>query len=153
MMTRCPFCSSSVADPGRFCNECGRELQALHHEAVGRLNVAELERLRAEKARLSQEITALRDRATIRDLSETERRKRQSLVAAWQQVTSELTARLDPAAPRTGKDRRVRERRRKDRRSKERDPHGDDHRSGLQRRSKRRRTGRDRRNPFGTENT
>ncbi|NIS65929.1 MAG: hypothetical protein GTO05_12380 [Gemmatimonadales bacterium] len=140
-------------EPGRFCHECGRELQALQPEAVERLNVAELERLRAEKARLSQEITALRDRATIHDLSETERRRRQSLVAAWQEVTAELTAKLDLAAARSRKDRRVRERRRKDRRSKERDPSGEDQRSGVQRRSRGRRTGRDRRDPFGTEDT
>lgn len=152
-MTRCPFCSASTAEPARFCHECGRELQALQHDAVERLNVAELERLRAEKARLSQEITALGDRATIRELSETERRKRQSLVAAWQQVTAELTEKLEPAAPRIPKDRRVRERRRKDRRSKERDRDDQDQRSGLQRRSRRRRTNRDRRDPFGTGDT
>jgi hypothetical protein len=152
-MSDCPFCNTATVKPGRFCHECGRELQVLQREAVEQLDLAELERLRTEKARLSREITALRDRATVQDLSETERRKRQSLVAAWQQVTAELTAKLEPTAPRSPKDRRVSERRRKDRRSKERDAGDDNRRSGLKRRSKRRRTNRDRRDPFGAGDT
>jgi len=125
----------------------------LRKQAVEDLDLAELERLRSEKARLSREITALRDRATIEDLTETERRKREALIDAWQHITAELTAKLDPAAPRSPKDRRVRERRRKDRRSKQRDAGDEDRRSGLQRRAKRIRTNRDRRDPFGAEDT
>jgi hypothetical protein len=148
-MSHCPFCNSTTAKPARFCHECGRQLQVLRQQAVEDLDLAELERLRSEKARLSREITALRDRATIEDLTETERRKREALIAAWQDITAELTAKLDPAAPRSPKDRRVRERRRKDRRSKQRDAGDEDRRSGLQRRAKRIRTNRDRRDPFG----
>ncbi|MDH3458646.1 MAG: hypothetical protein OER90_17540 [Gemmatimonadota bacterium] len=125
----------------------------LRKQAVEDLDLAELERLRSEKARLSREITALRDRATIEDLTETERRKREALIDAWQHTTAELTAKLDPTAPRSAKDRRARERRRKDRRSKQRDGGDEDRRSGLQRRAKRIRTNRDRRDPFGAGDT
>jgi hypothetical protein len=114
------------------------------------VDVVALDRLRREKKRLSLEMAALHEAALERDLTESERRSWTAMRAAWQEVTAELTERLDPVAPRVGP-RRLRERRLGDRRTGPEAATPSEQRSGALRRASERRSGDDRRDPFSTD--
>jgi hypothetical protein len=123
-------------------------LVALNVEAANALDVSALDRLRRERQRLSMELSALRELAADRPLTAAEARSWRALRAAWQEVTAELTRKLDTVAPRGPDDRRQgTDRRRGERRDKEEQVEDTDRRSGLQRRRRHRRNGADRREP------
>ena len=145
-MDRCPFCGTPTSPPAQFCHECGRPLAAL--QAGDAPDHAVLDRLRAERARLSRELTSLRQLSLTRQLTSAERRSWDHLLSAWKAVTAELIAALDAVSPREPDDRRTGERRQHDRRVKEAGAEGPERRSGMQRRMRERRKGRDRREPF-----
>ena len=146
-MEHCPFCGAAPGASARFCSECGRELVSLDVERMHALDVSALDRLRREKKRLSLEMAALREQAVARDLTQSERRSWEAMRTAWQEVTAELTERLDTVAPRGGA-RRDRERRFGDRRSGPEPVSDAERRSGAKRRARERRSGDDRRSPF-----
>lgn len=148
-MKHCPFCGAAPSASARFCSECGRELVSLDVERMSALDLSALDRLRREKKRLSLEMAALRERSLERDLTQSERRSWQAIRAAWQEVTADLTARLDTVSPR-GQVRRARERRLGDRRSGP-EVAPAERRSGAKRRAGERRSGDDRRSPFPTD--
>lgn len=114
------------------------------------MDLSALDRLRREKKRLSLEMAALHETSLERDLTESERRSWTAIRTAWQEVTSELTERLDPIAPRFGP-RRLRERRLGDRRTGPEPAEDGERRSGAVRRVSERRRGEDRRDPFPTD--
>jgi hypothetical protein len=148
-MEHCPFCGARPGASARFCQDCGRELVSLKLEQMDALDVSLLDRLRREKKRLSLEMAALHETSLERDLSEAERRSWTAIRTAWQEVTAELTERLDAVSPRAGF-RRIRERRFGDRRTgPETAPAA--RRSGAMRRAGQRRSGDDRRDPFPEE--
>jgi hypothetical protein len=139
MMERCPFCGTAAAPPARFCIICGRALADVDPQVARALDVEALDRLRREKRRLSLEMHGLEKTAGRNQSWEAVR-------SAWQDITTELTAKLDAIAPRTGTDRRTKERRMgQERRDQDQPFEGAERRSGLQRRRGERRTGQDRR--------
>ena len=143
-MEHCPFCGSRSGGSARFCQECGRELVSLKLEHRDSLEVSSLDRLRREKKRLSLEMAALHETSLERDLTEAERRSWTAIRTAWQEVTAELTERLDTVSPRAGL-RRIRERRFGDRRTGPEAAASSERRSGAMRRTGERRSGDDRR--------
>lgn len=150
-MDRCPYCGTCTTPPAQFCHECGRSLVGLEAGADDAFDYAALDRLRAERARLSRELTALRRLSLERQLTSAERRSWDHLLAAWKSVTAELLSALDAVSPRGLHDRRAGERRRSDRRVDDAGAEGRERRSGMQRRMRERRKGRDRREPFADE--
>jgi hypothetical protein len=147
-MDCCPFCGTRTSPPAQFCQQCGRSLAGIEAAAVGDLDVAVLDRLRGERARLSRELTSLRAISVERALTSSERRSWDHLLSAWKDITAELTAMLDAVAPRQEHDRRGEERRQLERREDDGGVEGQERRSGMQRRMRQRRRGRDRRKPF-----
>jgi hypothetical protein len=138
-MEHCPFCGTTATPPGRFCILCGRPLADIDPELAKALDAEALDRLRQEKRRLSLELRAL-ETTTVGTRSWEEVR------SAWQDITAELTAKLDAIAPRKPVDRRTTERRLGQERRREDGPYNEvERRSGLQRRRRERRTGKDRR--------
>jgi len=150
-MKDCPFCGAPGAPPAQYCHQCGRSLTSVRDDTGGDIDFAALERLRHERVRLSRELASLREISAERTLTSAERRSWNHLLAAWQEISADLTARLDVVAPRHEEDRRHEERRTKDRRREESAADGDERRSGMQRRMRQRRKGRDRRKPFPDE--
>lgn len=148
-MDHCPFCGTPTSPPAQFCHECGRSLAALRTDDTP--DHAALDRLRAERARLSRELTSLRQLSLDRRLTSAERRSWDHLLSAWKSVTAELVATLDTVSPRGPDDRRAGERREHDRRVEDAGVEGPERRSGMQRRMRERRKGRDRRDPFPGE--
>jgi rRNA maturation protein Nop10 len=149
-MEYCPFCGARPGASARFCPECGRELVSVKPEQMDAVDLSALDRLRREKKRLSLEMAALHEASIERDLTESERRSWTAIRNAWQEVTSELTERLDPIAPRSGP-RRMREQRLGDRRTGPEPVEPTERRSGAMRRMGERRLGEDRRDPFPTD--
>jgi hypothetical protein len=123
---------------------------SLKPDQMNALDLSALDRLRREKKRLSLEMAALHETSLDRDLTHVERRSWDAMRSAWQEVTSELTERLNPIAPRATP-RRMRERRFGDRRTGPEAVVKSEHRSGAQRRVGERRSGEDRRDPFPEE--
>lgn len=149
-MEHCPFCGARPGSAARFCHECGRELVSLKPAQMNALDLSALDRLRREKKRLSLEMMALHEMSLERDLTQSERRSWEAMRAAWQDVTGELTERLDPVSPRS-EARRMRERRFGDRRTGPESVERSERRSGAMRRVGERRSGDDRRDPFPPE--
>jgi hypothetical protein len=147
-MDHCPFCGIRTSPPAQFCHQCGRSLAGLNPDDVGSLDVTALDRLRGERARLSHELTSLREISVERPLTSAERRSWEHLLSAWKDITAELTAKLDAVAPREESNQREGERRERERRTDDDSTDGHERRSGIQRRMRQRRKGRDRRNPF-----
>ncbi len=138
-MEHCPFCGTTASPPGRFCILCGRPLADIDPALAKALDAEALDRLRQEKRRLSLELRTLEKTAVGT-------RSWEEVRSAWQDITAELTAKLDAIAPRKPADRRTTERRMGQERRREDGPYkGVQRRSGLQRRRKERRTGKDRR--------
>jgi len=148
-MIQCPFCGATSAPPAQYCDQCGRSLAGLRADSG--VDRDALARLRGERVRLSRELTSLRELSSERPLTSAERRSWDHLLAAWQAVSADLTARLDAVAPRQPGDRRAGERRKGDRRKDEGAADSTERRSGMQRRMRQRRKGRDRRKPFADE--
>lgn len=150
-MRHCPFCGAQTSPPAQFCQQCGRAQPEPDAEAAGSIDHETLYRLRGERARLSRKLTSLREAEKSRPLTADERRSWNHLLSAWKDISAELSRLLAAVAPRQETDRRSGERRERERRGDDSGPDGDERRSGLQRRMRQRRKGRDRRKPFGDE--
>jgi hypothetical protein len=153
-MTKCPFCGVPNEPDAHFCEQCGRKLASQRVSAQKAIleddfDLSTIDRLRAEKQRLSRELTAMLELATDRDLTASERRSWTAVRKAWQDVTAELTARLQYLSARQEQDRRQGgERRTSDRRKEQVAIEIPQRRSGMSKRQGERRSGRDRRDPY-----
>ena len=153
-MNKCPFCGAQISRTAKFCQICGRQVagqRASEQKAIleeAGFDVAAVGRLRKEKGRLSTQLNAMLDIAADRDLSKVENRTWTALREEFNNVSDELTARLQDLSARQGRDRRLGGRRSADRRKEQSAITFDERRSGIERRIGERRSGRDRREPF-----
>jgi DNA repair exonuclease SbcCD ATPase subunit len=148
---QCYSCQAVIDDDARFCPHCGQPLpqHARQHEAVlsGEVDVKEITELREEKRRVTGELKEMMDRASRRDLTEHERRVWTALRERWEEVSSQITARMEYVSARRELDRRIGDRRTSDRRIVFPAIRIPDRRASEGRRKTERRQGADRRDP------